>query len=781
MWAKLRWGAAALLMLQLVGGGTVVRQSPGTPGTKQRRTAARPEAAAADANSWARVGAPRRRRCWPPRVTRAYERRIRRVLDARRDVWGERLLAAPNGPTYAAARRLLPPVLYARRARGRLETPSGVYYVSFALPWSAGAPRTFGLHLADGSEIITGRVGGPSVKVFVGTDGREPFGLCLQRLSGPTFARGWLPILRTSYRDSAGVRYGQESFVGRMSHIHGLVSFINISTDAKRSQQPAGAVRLAPDRGRTRRWVAAPGGVLDLYAAWIHDRAQLTPIDRRTYLAARAATTSYWEQSLDRLPRFVVPEERVMNAVRALLVQEVEMTWRYSVGNPYEELSFAEGLDVAQVLAAYGFDDVARQILRFTLRKLPVEFTNWRAGERLLAGAAYFQLTRDRAYVREETPRLAAVITTLERALAGSPSGLLPRERYSIDIDANVYSLHGQTLVWQGLLAMSRVWRETGHVALAERSRRLALRLELALRRAVKASSRRLPDGSLFVPTRLLDAGDPFDPITGSRAGTYWNLVAPYALASGFFEPNGPEADGLLRYLRRHGGLLLGVLRAGGRRLSTKGSGRVAGVDQVYGVNLSRFLADQDEPDPLVLSLYGTLVASMTSDTYVTGEAVSIQPVGEELYRSMHLPPNNDGNAAFLETFRLMLVHEVRDASGAPYGLDLAFATPRPWLADGKKIAVTNAPTSFGPVSYTIRREGDTIHVAVEPPPAPPRMLRLRLRVPSGDRLRSVEVNGDAVSFDRVSATIDLSGLGGNVELDVSLARASAPQVAHGR
>ena len=60
-----------------------------------------------------------------------------------------------------------------------------------------------------------------------------------------------------------------------------------------------------------------------------------------------------------------------MDAERALVIQELEMTWRYSVGNAYEELSYAEALDVAQVMAEYGYRDVARQILRYTLRRLP--------------------------------------------------------------------------------------------------------------------------------------------------------------------------------------------------------------------------------------------------------------------------------------------------------------------------------------------------------------------------------------------------------------------------
>ena len=108
----------------------------------------------------------------------------------------------------------------------------------------------------------------------------------------------------------------------------------------------------------------------------------------------------------------------------------------------------------------------------------------------------------------------------------------------------------------------------------------------------------------------------------------------------------------------------------------------------------------------------------------------------------MYLPPNGR-NAAFLETLRSLLVHETRDAEGAPTGLELAFATPRPWLRVGRRIAVRRAPTSFGPVTYSLEARSDTIRAIVEPPARPaPKTLSLRLRLPRGQRVEAVTVNG---------------------------------------
>ena len=214
------------------------------------------------------------------------------------------------------------------------------------------------------------------------------------------------------------------------------------------------------------------------------------------------------------------------------------MTWRYSVGNTYEELSFAEALDVAEVMASYGYEDIAKAILRFTLRRLPERFSSRRAGERLVAGALYYRLSHDTGYVREETPELASAVVRLGREIdRPGGTGLLNREALSTDIATKVYGLHGQTAVWEGLLAMGRVWAQTGSPELAARCRSLATRLAAALRKAVAQSEQQLPDGSLFVPVALLDGVRPFDRLTTSRDGSYWNLLMPYALASGFFPP----------------------------------------------------------------------------------------------------------------------------------------------------------------------------------------------------------------------------------------------------
>ena len=736
--------------------------------------------------------------CPPPGVTSDYAHSVRFALSSRRDVWGRRLLAAPGGPTYDRARAVLTPLLYAAGRGGAKLTASGVYYLPFAFPFNVNGERLFALHVADGSQIIVRRAGGPSVTVDVGPEGDERYGSCLARLGSATLAEGYLPILDTSYTDSAGVRYDQESFVGR---VHGTLSlsFLHIHVDATQATGDS-IVRLVPSPGYLRHdgnqllshgstrlvwsgdadvanstasFPVAAGTEADVYAAIPSRRNDGRPIqlNERVYDTARDTVTSFWEARLDEGTSLDVPDEQVANAEQALLVQELLLAWRYSAGNAYEELSFAEAADAARVMAEYGRSDVAQTILRFALRRLPLRFTNWRAGTLLVAHADLYRLARDRAFLNDETPRLAQLVQALGRQIDESSTGLLPPEPYSSDVGRDVYALHGQSVVWQGLASLGQVWSITDHPGLARRSLRLAARLHAGLERAIARSERRASDGTVFVPAALLAGERPFPNIPLSRSGTYWNLVIPYALASGLLPPHGRVAHGVLRYLLAHGGRLLGLVRAGaGHLYGDYPPAPTSGIDQVYGVNVARFLADADQPDQLVLSLYGMLGAAMTPDTFVAGESASVSPLHGRLYRTMYLPPNSGANAAFLENLRLLLVHETRGPNAVPRGLELAFATPRPWLADGGTIGIEDAPTSFGLLSFSLSRTGDTVSGTVDAPNAPaPASLRLRLRLPDGRHLGAVRVDGKQVPVDRASDTIDLTGLTGHLQLEAVL------------
>ena len=190
------------------------------------------------------------------------------------------------------------------------------------------------------------------------------------------------------------------------------------------------------------------------------------------------------------------------------------------------------------------------------------------------------------------------------------------------------------------------------------------------------------------MPAVLLAKHKPFDAVTRSRLGSYWNLVMPYALASGFFEPHGTQANEILRYMLAHGSRLLGLVRAGAYSLyGGKSRYPVTGTDQVYGLAVARFLADNDQPDQLVLSLYGMLGAAMTPGTFVSGEAATVAPLARRglpldvpaAERGLELGVPRDAAA---------------DARARDDGAERAAGRPRARLRDAARLARRRASRS---------------------------------------------------------------------------------------
>jgi len=588
--------------------------------------------------------------CAPRLASSAYTSSIQQAVASNTDLWGAQLLRAHGGQTYRGARRFLAPLNGAVQWGGRL-TASGSYYLAFSFPFTSYGSTVYALHVADGSQIITRRVEGASLTVYVG-DGSERYGSCVARLQPARLADGYLPVLETSYTDAGGVRYRQESFVGRAYGkkygARSVISFVRLEVDASRASRAA-TVRLVPWRllthsaadrlslgGRTRlivsdgakfaggvvRYRVPRGATQTIYAEWLNapSDARYVHATEAVYDKALSTVEAFWQSRLDQGATFDVPEERVQDAERGILTQLISYGWRYSIGNPYEELSYAESLDAAEVAAEYGFPSVAKSIIELSLQRMrahPWRFTAFRAGHILSTAALYYRLTHDRVFVHRQSPALARLVDRI--AGRQRPSGRLAPEALSTDLEHNpVHSVSGQIEAVRGLLGIARVWGSTGHLVFAARARTLGLSIDAALRPAVAHGSTRLPDGSLFVPDQLPQR--PFERITATRDGSYWNLVMPYAFSSGWFPAHSETSRGIIRCLLWHGGRLLGVPRTYARTVYGDAPG--AGLAQVYGLGISRFLAENDQPDQLDLTLYGMLAAGMTAGTYVSGEAV---------------------------------------------------------------------------------------------------------------------------------------------------------------
>src|SRR5271157_568195 len=105
---------------------------------------------------------------------------------------------------------------------------------------------------------------------------------------------------------------------------------------------------------------------------------------------------------------------------------------------------------------------------------------------------------------------------------------------------------------------------------------------------------------------------------------------------------------------------------------------------------------------------------------------------------------------------RLMFVAELDGA------LHLGRALPRYWLRDGQTVAIRNAQTYFGKLSYEIRSQAKAgrIEMSLDPPTrTPPSAIVVRFRHPEEKPMRSVTVNGSPwQDFDAPKGEIRLAG-----------------------
>jgi hypothetical protein len=699
-------------------------------------------------------------------------------------------------------------------------TPTGVHYLPFGVPSGLSSRPSVALHVADGSAIITNKWNNRYLHLYVG-DGTERFGGAIAALDGPHLHQEYLPVLEVGYRDARGVRWAQQSFATPLPGTEQLASYVRITaypdgannhatlrlqefcgsncalTVSGNSLAAGGLTYLffSPGAALTGGYLEyqldLSGGPVTVYLVRVNEAAAAVPAttaDAAGHEAALAQVATYWNGRLGQAAQIDVPEPLVRNATRNLLIQNLLTTWRYSLGNAYEAFYQPESNDTIELLGHFGYTDVYKSALKDLLPLSKARNRrNWEIGTKLYHAADYYHLTKDTSLLTANEAIYTGYLEDLIAQHAADPNHLLEKQQYSSDIPTGVYGLHQIGQARRGAQSIAEAWRILGRTDLADKYAAFAADLYACYLDAARRSQVALPDGALFTPVELLSGTQPWDPITATTLGGYFNLVAYYGFSSRVYPPGSDEARRTLKYVYNYGSRLLGMLRA-----------RNAGSNTVYMVEQLKFLADNDEADQIVLSFYGKLAHGMTRETFVSGESHNVGPMlttwptcrgmpgcvspdvpsgwaEGEYYRAMYLPPNSANNTSFLEALRLMLVQVPSDERFVPTGLRLGYATPRGWLEHGKTISVSRFPTPFGDLAYDITSDvaNHHVHARVDVPSRGPiPTLSLRLRVPKGLGLGMVAVlvNGKNWKdrFDASAETIDLSGCTGRVDIQVN-------------
>lgn len=727
------------------------------------------------------------------------------MIAASRDVWGEMAMAQPNGASYEFFEPLLPPLRY-------VHADFRYYPLVLSAPRATTKARLIsngsGVNLRGGSRSWK-EVGTPVV-FRVGPD-EFRFGDLRDRVSQPTLAEGWLPIYEIMYRhpfpagpealtpiDQQPIKkeaevYRLEAFAStdpalaehavvfvRFSLATGTQGLVTVQVDPSGGSQFAGgaiqdssgnAVVLLDDAWKWERQgghaALTPGKSATLAIITKPLPAGVLSFDATTYDKQRELTARHWMETIGRAMNVELPEVRVNDAWKNLLVQNFMLAngdrMLYSAGNQYEALYEMEGSDAVLALMAWGYPDEAREmfvpLLDFTRQGLE----NHQAGQKINDVVRYWWQTRDSRWVREMRPRIEREFTRLITNRTG-PAGLLPKERYCGDIATPVNSLSVESKACRALRDLPAVLRGVGDDELANRVIKAERELRPKIQDAVMKSVRH-ETSPPFVPNALLDKESIHDPITATRIGSYWNLVINYAIGSRLFPAGSEEETWMPRYLETHGGLCMGMIRAGGAQ-----NNFWTGPDRVNPLYGTRYVLDtlrRDDPERALVSLYGMLAQGFTRNTLIAAEGSTLAAV-DDGGRFFYCPPNSAGNAHFLTMLRNALVQDWDlDDDGEPETLRLLFASSRRWLEDGKQIVVERSPTAFGPVSVKADSRLSQGRVVVDvdlPIRNPAKKTLLRARVPDGWRVTAARVGQKELAVDD-RGTVDLSGQTGSISV----------------
>ncbi len=599
------------------------------------------------------------------------------MAGAKRDVWGDAAIHQGAEPSYVFFRDLLPPLRYVNTA-----------FRHYPVVLSAPAESVKARWISNGSAVNARadkkpmwKEAGFPVHFLVGAPA-EPFGAEVSRLDGPAYEAGHLPIVRVGYTSRTGTVYEEEAFVPVRGSIaaHGgvLVRFTSQAAGSITARIEPGVPMTALDRsinnalgqslvllGPEWRWDdgniqmqahVGPGKAAYLAILTRPMAAPLPIVDETYYRDERQACVERWNDLLGRGIRLNVPEPLVQDAWRSLVVGNFLIAdgdrMNYSAGNAYDHLYEAECGDAVRSLLLYGFQAEARAMLGPLMAFNRKETRYHVAGHKLQLLAHYYMVTRDAGWFRDNAPIWGEVIDFVVRSRRPE-SGLLPPDRYAGDISQQVHSLNSNAACWRGLRDMSAVVDALGEGEWAKDLSRMAREYREAILRAVDQSEQRNVEPP-FIPNALFGAEKAHDPLTATRMGSYYDLMAPYIIGSGVFAPGSEREAWMIRYLREHGGVALGMIR------STPHQGEFdnePGVNVLYGLRYVLALLRRDERGPALVGFYGQLAQGMTRGTFIGGEGSRFLH-GDRWGRSFYLPPNSASNATFLTILRYLLVQD---------------------------------------------------------------------------------------------------------------------------
>ena len=425
-----------------------------------------------------------------------------------------------------------------------------------------------------------------------------------------------------------------------------------------------------------------------------------------------------------------------------------------------------------------GHDDFARRALEYLIRRynkagyLTTGYTIMGTGWHLWTLAEHYERTGDRAWLQGVAPEVARVCKWITKQCAKTRQldgrreklpeyGLVP-PGVAADWNRYAYRFGAEAHYYAGLERAARALADIDYPGSAELLQE-AEQFRANILRAYQWTQGQAPvlplANGTWVPAypgMLYCFGRIEDIIPGEDGNRSWaydvELGAHHLAVNGVLDPLSRQATWMAEHMEDvwflHDGM--GDYAAARNHQDVFSLGGFSKVQPYYTRNAELY-ALRDDVKPFIRSYFNTIPSLLSLENLSFWEH----------FHNIGAWNKTHETGYFLAQTSLMLAMERGDQ------LWLAPLVTANWLKDGMKLAVGNAPTRFGKVSYTIRSSAGRglIEADIEPPTRrPPELVVIRLRHPHGKPIRTVTVNGQPhTDFDAAQDTIRIRPSGARI------------------
>jgi hypothetical protein len=595
------------------------------------------------------------------------------------DPLAKKVMAAGE-PSYEALSSYYPGKVLDRTVLGTYSdprSPIGDYTDEFAIYWNGAIAA----NLIKGR--LTDRYGATGVQplafntavLFRVGPNAEIFGRVRARYSSIGYEQGYLPIVVATY-ETDGVRYRETALADKPKGETGgwdvayvrfeMTNVSNAPRTAVLQQEvilnDAGRVKVENDGSldangavlmrasdERHKFDLQPGesvGVAMKIPYVPDSKGLLGAASTKEFDAVHKRVHDFWEGLLAKAARIDVPEPRVNNVWRALLLQNFVLAdgprFTYGSGLRYNDSTYPqENGNGAHVFAMYGFKDYDNALqpwfvdMSITREGAGRKYQNRRAmvlhhlleNYRLTGKTDLFDRFKT-DYYRVADEIVSDRHSTMVETKGEKPLhwGLLPPDKPGADVQAStqtVYVLGHNITNCQGLHDFGRFLIATGIDP--QRGRKYvdeAADFRKTLMSAMERAAIRVPGRPPFIDLQTLyfrqtpDYGpEPYDDLANGRLqGAYSHFWADMEFHYNFFNPDDAVGHWIADYLEQRNGFVLGCTRAHANN-SPYGH-----INTVYDGGYYNYRLRSGQIQDFLLGFYGRLAFAMSRYVYVASE-----------------------------------------------------------------------------------------------------------------------------------------------------------------